>query len=121
MSFRAAASILATALLTAAAACGGGTSNYHVPVDSPLMPFQAPDKDELLGNQGGSLDDLTQPIDEPAGGGGESMHEGKMGTEDSSRDEGAVAPAAAKPAPAAKPATPAKPAAPKTPPATKPK
>ncbi len=56
---------LVAALGLSVAACGGGGNpNYRVPVDSPLMSFQAPEKEEILGAEGGEDLDLTQPVEE---------------------------------------------------------
>jgi len=74
--------LLAALGFTVVACGGGGNPNYRVPVDSPLMSFQAPEKEELLGEDV----DLSQPVDE-------APPEG---------DEGPKPAPAAKPAPAPK-------------------
>jgi len=52
-------SLLCAALL-AVAACGG-SSNYNLPVDSPIKPFKAPSEDELTQPK---IDPLAAPSDD---------------------------------------------------------
>lgn len=41
-------SFLVSAVLALGVGCGGGSSNYQLPVDSPLKPFEAPTEEELV-------------------------------------------------------------------------
>ncbi len=111
---------LVAALGFSVAACGGGGNpNYRVPVDSPLMSFQAPEREEILGAEGGEEMDLTQPVEEEKP---EPAPAPKAAPPPAPAAKPAPAPAAKAPAkaPAAKPA-PAPKAPPVTPaPATKP-
>ncbi len=55
------------ALMIAVPACGGGNSNYRVPVENPLTPFEKKDRAELTGEepagQGDADDDFTPAVD----------------------------------------------------------
>ena len=106
-------SFLGAALL-AVAACGGGSSNYVLPVDSPIKPFKAPSDDELTGQK---VDPLATPTDdddfEPVMPPDMNDNPSEEGGDDAAKPPAtktAPAPAAA-PAPATKPAPKAKPKA----------
>ena len=44
------------------AACGGSQSNYQIPVDSPLKPFEKPEEADLTGEDDSAS--LTDPVDD---------------------------------------------------------
>ncbi len=107
MRLRLISSFLGAALL-AVAACGGGSSNYVLPVDSPIKPFKAPTEDELTQPK---IDPLAAPSDDDDD--VEPVMPPDMKENPSEEGGDAAKPPATKtaPAPAAAPAPKAKPKA----------